>query len=114
MRGEAGQVISSADYMVLYNMIIEQCDIHDKSAQLYEYAIRLSDRFIETDVKPLVETVPSWASDADKVSAFAQAARNFMLFVKLVERLFEYMNRYCTSSLGKVHTTEMSFFSFKT
>ena len=113
VRNQAPTVISPASYMQLYNMVIEQCDIGDNSAELYDYAVQVSERFIETDIRPIVETVPSWASDFDKVTAFAEAWTKYTLFVKLIERLFEYMNRYCTQRLGKVHTTEMSYFAFK-
>mmetsp|Transcript_27894 Transcript_27894/g.37256 ORF Transcript_27894/g.37256 Transcript_27894/m.37256 type:complete len:83 (-) Transcript_27894:34-282(-) len=82
--------------MQLYNMVIEQCDISDNSAGLYDFAVKLSERFIETDATPLIETVPSWASAGDIVGAFAEAWTKYTLFVKLIERLFEYMNRYCT------------------
>ena len=57
--------------------------------------------------------MPAWATDAEVVFVFAEAWRDFTLFVKLLERVFEYMNRYCTSQLGKQHTTEISFFAFK-
>ena len=40
--------------------------------------------------------------------------RDYTLFVKLTEKVFDYMNRYCISKLKKVSTTEKCFYDFKT
>ena len=40
--------------------------------------------------------------------------RDYTLFVKLTEKVFDYMNRYCISKLKKVSTTEQCFYAFKT
>ena len=57
--------------------------------------------------------MPDWAPDIDFVAVFAKAWTDFTLFVKLIERVFDYMNRYCISKLARQHTTEISFFAFK-
>lgn len=57
--------------------------------------------------------LPTWAIETDYISTFAKAWKDFTLYVKLIERAFDYMNRYCISNLGKTHLTELAFFAFK-
>lgn len=99
--------------MKLYNYIIEQCDFGDNSANLYEYLVEVNLAFLRNDIVPRVNRLPTWAIDSDYISTFAKAWRDFTLFVKLMERAFDYMNRYCINNLGKTHLTELAFFAFK-
>lgn len=94
-------------------MVIEQCDLGDNSSLIYEYCMCVNQRFIQNDVLTRIKAMPNWASDVEYITVFANAWQDFTLFVKLLERVFGYMNRYCTETLGKEHTTDVSFFAFK-
>ena len=93
--------------------MIEQCDLGDNSASLYEYFVTVNSDFLNNDILPPINQLPSWTTDVDFVEVFAKAWKDYTLFVKLTERVFEYMNRYCVNNLGKVHSTEVCFYMFK-
>ena len=53
------------------------------------------------------------ASNESVLAVYRKTWDDFTLFVKLIERIFDYMNRYSAEKMKKLHTTEVCFYHFK-
>lgn len=114
IRGTSDSIVTSREFMQLYNFIIEQCDFGDNSQNLYEYLLEATTLFLRNDIIPRLTSLPAWAVESDYICCFAKAWRDFTLYVKLIERASEYVNRNCIFKLNLKPLTEESFYLFKT
>ena len=48
IKGVRASIVTSKEYMQIYNYVIEQCDYGDNSAKLYDYFLVVIRRFIDT------------------------------------------------------------------
>ena len=114
IRGERPDVVSSKVYISIYNYVIEQCDFGDNSANLYAYLDETISNFIEEDILAKLRPL---AADQTKRKQFTETFTRlwptFKLFVKLIERIFEYLNRYSAEKLKKLHSTEYCIDMFR-
>ena len=113
-------MVTAKEFMDVYNMIVEQCDLGNKSTVIYDYVNEASHNFMLNYIVPrIAKTAPQQNERGYGfnhelfVQTFAKVWEDFTLYVKLMERAFEYMNRNMVQNHAKTHTSELSFFSFK-
>lgn len=102
LRGDSDRVVQNADYMKTYNLMLYQCDQEDANGHLYDYFERCVNSYIVDELLPF-----SKGKTGDRLlEAYVKCYENFLMYSKLLDRMFDYLNRYylknqCLPSLGE-------------
>ena len=102
LRGDSSRVTNNADYMKVYNLMLYQCDQEDNNNHLYAYFERVVNSYITDELIPFTKG----KTGERMLDAFVKCWTNFTMFSKLMERMFDYLNRYylknqCLPQLGE-------------
>lgn len=102
LRGDSTRVASNSDYMKVYNLMLYQCDQEDANGHLYDYFERCVNSYIVDELLPYTKG----KQGERMLEAYVKCYENFTIYAKLLDRMFDYLNRYylknqCLPSLGE-------------
>ena len=102
LNGTSDRVTNNSDYMKVYNLMLYQCDQEDNNNHLYNYFERIINSYIVDHLIPFTKG----KQGEQMLEAFVKCWQNFSMFSKLMEKMFDYLNRYylknqCLPQLGE-------------
>lgn len=97
------RVLRNTEFMQIYNLVIYQCDNEDNNAPLYTFYEQQVVQYISTALAPELRN----RTGERLLEAYVQSWEKFTIFAKLMEKAFEYLNRYylknhCLPLLGEL------------
>lgn len=101
MKGESARVVSNKEYMRVYGIVMNQCDQQDNGAKLHTLYLQTLESYIRKDALAYMNSRPR----VEFLEAFVKVWENYTMFAKLLDKMFDYLNRYflknqSMSSLG--------------
>lgn len=90
LRGESKRVTTNKEYMKVYQLIIYQCDTNDNNEQIYDIFEEFVNDYLRTEVLPLL----NGASGERLLINLVKAWNDYVIYSKMMDRSFEYLNRY--------------------
>ena len=90
LKGESNRVTTNVEFMKVYNMVLYQCDQEDNNNHLYGYFEKIVNGYLVNELIPFTQG----KIGQGMLDAFVKCWSDFTMFSKLVERMFDYLNRY--------------------
>ena len=90
LRGDSKRVTTNQEYMKVYQLIIYQCDTNDNNEQIYEIFEDFVKEYLQGEVLTMLRGVQGERLFNNLVKAWEA----FVIYSKMMDRSFEYLNRY--------------------
>ena len=90
LRGEDTRVASHQEYMNVYQVIIYQCDTNDNNNQIHEIFESFVQEYLDTEVLPMTQGKVGETLIKNLVDSWDR----YTIYSKMMDRSFEYLNRY--------------------
>lgn len=109
LRGELDYVSRAKDFVKVHEVVMHQCDSEDNGGKLYLYFQQIMKEYIE---KEALVYIRKGQGQNDLLNAFVKAWDNFAMLSKLMDRMFDYLNRYYlkNQALKLLGVTSMELF----
>ena len=90
LRGDSHRVTTNQEYMKVYQLIIFQCDTNDNNEQIYDIFVEFVEEYLRVEGEPLLQN----SSGESLLANLVKAWENYVIYSKMMDRSFEYLNRY--------------------
>lgn len=90
LRGEVQRVVTNKEYMIVYNAIIYECDTNDNNDEVHQIFNELVEEYIVQEVMPILQG----KEGEQLLTNLVQQWDRFCIYSKMMDRSFEYLNRY--------------------
>lgn len=91
LRGEFTYVSRAKDFVKVHEVVMHQCDSEDNGGKLYQYFQQIIKQYIEQEALVYIR---EHAEKGELLNAFVKTWDNFAMLSKLMDRMFDYLNRY--------------------
>lgn len=100
MNNVSARVVSNKEYMRVYNIVMNQCDQQDNGQKLHNLYCTVLEQYLRDDALRYIND-----HKFEFLHAFVKVWDNYTMFAKLLDKMFDYLNRYylknqSMSSLG--------------
>ena len=93
LRGQAAQVSSHTEFTKVYQLIIHHCDNQDHNDEVFNCFKRFVQTYFDSELLPKLKNPKN-----DLLSTMCQVWENFTIYAKMMDRCFDYLNRYYLSN----------------
>ena len=102
MKGQSARVVSNKEYVRVYGIVMNQCDQQDNGQKLHQLYLTTLESYIKKDALTYINSRPK----VEFLEAFVKVWEDYTMFAKLLDKMFDYLNRYflrnqSMSSLGQ-------------
>lgn len=91
LNGKYQQVTTSKNFVKIHEVVMNQCDTQDNGGKLYQYFQQIIKDYIE---KEALIYIRQQADRGLLMQAFVKIFDDFAMLAKLMDRMFDYLNRY--------------------
>ena len=84
------KVCDNATYIKVNSIVMNQCDQQDNGEKLFNFCEDVISRFIKHECL----TKMTMKTGQQLVETYVQVWKNYLLFSRLLDKMFEYLNRY--------------------
>ena len=108
MNGRSQRVVPSSQYMRVYGIVMNQCDQQDNGAKLHKLYLDTLESYIKNDALTYIN-----AHKFEFLEAFAKVWDDYTMFAKLLDKMFDYLNRYFlkNQSMSSLSATALKKFN---
>ena len=109
LRGDQKRVVNNKQYMEVFSLVVHQCDVEDKNAQLHAYYEETCVKYIQKELRPFLVN----QTGQNMLERFVTCWEKFTTFSKCMEKMFEYLNRFYLKNLQRALLGEQNLRQFK-
>ena len=91
LRGELTYVTKSKDFVKVHEVVMHQCDAQDNAGKLYQYFQEIIREYLKNEALIYIKR---HQEQGNIITAFIKQWDNFAMLAKLMDRMFDYLNRY--------------------
>ena len=91
LRGQSDQITNMKQFQENYKILLDQCDQKDNNKGMHKYYKQIIKRYIIQDLIPYTE---QGEQGEEFLVRFCKFWTNFAKFAKVIEKLFDFLNRY--------------------
>lgn len=108
LRKEAKRGATNSEFMKVYEVVMNQCDAQDNGQGLYAYFQKIIADYVEEQALPYT----LGKKGTQLLEAWVEQWNNYTIFCKLLNRMFDYLNRYYlkNQSMNSLGVTSLKHF----
>jgi len=96
LEGKTNKVTDNKNFMLCYEIVLHQCDQLDNGNKFFNFYIKIIKHFLN---KIAIPNTKKYTGEA-LIKAFVLQWNNYVMFAKLLDKLFTYLNRYYLKNLS--------------
>ena len=110
LRGEVSRVANNMEFMKVYQVIIYQCDNTDNNEEINQICEEFIAEYLQNEVSPKIKGKHGEQLIQNLVSVWD----NYCIYSKMMDRIFEYLNRFYLKNSQMPHIGERCLEMFRT